>query len=112
MWPIAGAFTAQGHQCSNSRKQSRTFKDAVIQGDDIPKISHINSGINIDMHQFSNGLVNGFVVISLKIILGVGQNNKWEVKWAGVLDEPSGNTSPIQTQAHVEIFFFVLLFNS
>lgn len=74
----------------------------MIQGDNIPKISHINSRINIDMHHFSNSLVNGAVNISLKIVLGVGQN-KWEVKWAGVLDEPNGNTSPIQTQAHVEV---------
>lgn len=74
----------------------------MIQGDDIPNLSYINCGINIDMHLFSNGLVNGFAEISLKIILGVGQSNKWEVKWVGVLEEPSGDKLPTQTQAQVE----------
>ena len=101
-WPIAGAFTVQGLHVSNSRKESRIFKDAVIQGDDIPKISHIDSGININMHQFSNCLVNGSVDISLKIILGFGHNNKWEVKWAGLLDKPNGQLVPPQTQSTVE----------
>ncbi len=95
-------FHSQGLHVSNSRKESRTFKDAVIQGDDIPKISHIDSGINIDMHQFSNCLVNGSVDISLKIILGFGHNNKWEVKWARLLDEPNGQLVPPQTQSTVE----------
>ena len=95
-------FHSQGLHVSNFRKESHTFKDAVIQGDDIPKISHIDSGININMHQFSNCLVNGSVDISLKIILGFGHNNKWEVKWAGLLDKPNGQLVPPQTQSTVE----------
>uniref|UniRef100_A0A2N9IUI4 Reverse transcriptase domain-containing protein n=1 Tax=Fagus sylvatica TaxID=28930 RepID=A0A2N9IUI4_FAGSY len=38
-----------------------------------------------------NGLVNEPTEISLKIVLGLGPNKKWEVKWAEVLDDPSGN---------------------
>jgi hypothetical protein len=67
----------------------------------VSQISHINSGINIDMHQISNGLVNESTEISLKIILGIGQTNKWEVKWVGVLDELSGEMASSQHQVQV-----------
>ena len=66
-------------------------------GGNIPKILHIDSSVTIDMHHIGNGLVNGTTEISLKIILGIGQKNKWEVKWAGVIDEASGEPEQAQS---------------
>jgi hypothetical protein len=83
--PEVGNSTANGY----FGKESQTFKEAVIVGGNIPKISHMDSGVNIEMHHMGNGLVNESTEISLKIILGIGQKNNWEVKWAGVIDELS-----------------------
>uniref|UniRef100_A0A2N9HT72 Reverse transcriptase zinc-binding domain-containing protein n=1 Tax=Fagus sylvatica TaxID=28930 RepID=A0A2N9HT72_FAGSY len=82
---------AQGSRNSNFGKESHTFKEAVILGGDIPSTSAIYSGINVNLLQNRNGLVNKPTEISLKIVLGLGPNKKWEVKWAEVLDDPSGN---------------------
>jgi hypothetical protein len=81
------------------RKDSQTFKEAAIMGGNIPKITPIDYAVNIDMHHIGNGLVNGSTEISLKIILGMGQKNNWEVKWAGVVDEPSGDSEAFPHQA-------------
>ena len=71
------------------RKESHTFKEAVTLGGNIPKVSHIDTGINLDLNQMGNGLVNGAKEISLKIILGIDHNNNWEVRWAGIIDGSS-----------------------
>ena len=96
-----GPIMAQGTRNSNFGKESQTFKEAVILGGDIPSTSAMNSGINVNFLQNSNRLVNELSEISLKLVLGVGPNNKWVVKWAEVLDDPSDN--PVgNTQAQVE----------
>ena len=98
--PAAANPTAQENPISNPRKEYPSFKAAVIQGETIPNISHIKPGVNIDMQQICNDLVNTPTEITLKVILGIGQENKWEVKWAGVLEENSGDprSSKHQTQ--------------
>jgi hypothetical protein len=98
--PVAANPTAQENPISNPRKEYPSFKAAVIQGETIPNISHIKPGVNIDMQQICNDLVNTPTEITLKVILGIGQENKWEVKWAGVLEENSGDprSSKHQTQ--------------
>jgi hypothetical protein len=87
-----GNFTAEGH----FRKESHTFKEAVTLGGNIPKVSHRITGVNIDLNQVGNGLVNGATEISLKIILGIRHKNNWEVKWAGVVDGSSGDQHQAQ----------------
>ena len=88
-----GKSMAEGHV----RKESHTFKEAVILGGNIPKVLPLDTEVNIDLNKIGNGLVNGVTEISLRIVLGLGQRNKWEVKWAGVVDGPSGE--PVQNQA-------------
>ena len=85
--PEEGNSTAKGH----FRKEFQTFKEAVTLGGNIPKVSHIDTGVNIDLNQVGNGLIKGATEISLKLILGIDRNNKWEVRWAGVIDESSGD---------------------
>jgi hypothetical protein len=97
-----GPVLAQGSRNSNFGKESHTFKEAVILGGDIPSTSAIYSGINVNLLQNRNGLVNEPTEISLKIVLGLGPNKKWEVKWAEVLDDPSGNSVGIPCQAQIE----------
>ena len=84
--PEGGNSTVVGH----FRKDFHTFKDAVTLGGNIPKILQIDTGVNIDLNQMGNGLINGVMEISLKLILDIDQNNKWEVRWAGVVDGSNG----------------------
>ena len=79
-----------------------TLKEAVILRGDILSTSAIYSGINVNLLQNRNGLVNEPTEISLKIVLGLGPNKKWEVKRAEVLDDPSGNPVDIPCQAQTE----------
>uniref|UniRef100_A0A2N9IKL7 Uncharacterized protein n=1 Tax=Fagus sylvatica TaxID=28930 RepID=A0A2N9IKL7_FAGSY len=91
-------FTAPGNQGSNSLKDSRTFKEAVIQGDSTPNISLGISGNQSDLRQICNGSGKDMLEISLKVILGIGPGGGWEVKWAGVL--PCEDKGPTPHQAH------------
>jgi hypothetical protein len=93
--PEGGNSTAEDH----IRKEYHSFKEAVILGSNIPKVSHINTGVNIDLNQVGNSLVNGATEISLKIILGILHKNNWEVKWAGVVNGSSREPSSLQHQA-------------
>jgi hypothetical protein len=90
-----GNSMVEGH----FRKESHTFKDAVTLGGNIPQNSHRITGVNIDLNHVGNSLVNGATKISLKIILGIGHNNNWEVKWAGVVDGSNGSMV-INTRPH------------
>jgi hypothetical protein len=92
--PEGGESTAEGYV----RKESHTFKEAVILGGNIPKAAPLDTGVKIDLNKIGNGLGNGATEISLKIILGLGQTNNWEVKWAGVVDGSSGEPA-LQNQA-------------
>jgi hypothetical protein len=70
----------------------------VILGGNIPKAAPLDTGVKIDLNKIGNGLGNGATEISLKIFLGLGQTNNWEVKWAGVVDGSSGEPA-LQNQA-------------
>ena len=87
----------QGNKVSNFGKDSRTFKDAIIHGGDLPEISLEISGNQGDLHTECNGLGADTVELSLKIILANGPNGKWGVKWAGVNLVEIGSHPP---QAH------------
>jgi hypothetical protein len=84
----------QRSQLSNTHGESRTFKEAVIRGDTIPNIipniSHVMEGNTSVMRDSGKAVVNDSVELFLKVILGVGPGEKWVVKWAGVMDQPSG----------------------
>ena len=81
------------HKNSNTGGESRTFKEAVIHGNEIPKFLHASNGGRVDSHDSSKAVTDS-VEIFLKVIVGHGLDNKWEVKWAGVVDKPS----PIEIQ--------------
>ena len=66
----------QGNQVSNFGRDSRTFKDAIIHGGDLPKILLEISGNHGDLHKESNGLGADTVELSLKIILASEPNGK------------------------------------
>ena len=87
---------------SNSSGDSRSFKDAVILGNKIPDILHASNSIRIDSRDCSEDNTDS-VEIFLKVVVGYGPGNSWEVKWAGVVDKPSPitiqNTAPIVTNA-------------
>ena len=85
--------TAQNN--SNIHGESRTFKEAVIRGD-IPKISHVIEGNIPEMRDSGKAVVNGSVELYLKVVLGVGPEEKWAVKWAGVMDQPNGASVSIE----------------
>ena len=81
------------HNNSNTVVESRNFKEAVIHGNEIPKILHASNGGRVDS-QDSSKAVTDSMEIFLKVIVGQGLDNKWQVKWAGVVDKPS----PIEIQ--------------
>jgi hypothetical protein len=81
---------------SNSNGDSRLFKEVVIFGDAIPKFSHVNAGLPEESRNCSN---SDYVEILLKVIVNCGPDNKWAVKWAGVLDNPS---DPVLSHNSVE----------
>ena len=81
------------HKNSNTGGESRTFKEAVIHGNEIPKFLHASNGGRVDSHDSSKAVTDS-VEIFLKVIVGQGLDNKWQVKWAGVVDKPS----PIEIQ--------------
>ena len=83
--PDSRHCTTQGNHDSNFRKDSCTFKDAIIHRGVIPNISFEISGNQGDLHTSRNGLSQDSVEISLKVILASGPNGKWDVKWAGVI---------------------------
>uniref|UniRef100_A0A2N9EI09 Reverse transcriptase domain-containing protein n=1 Tax=Fagus sylvatica TaxID=28930 RepID=A0A2N9EI09_FAGSY len=87
---------------SNSSGDSRSFKDAVILGNKIPDILHASNSVRIDSRDCSEDNTDS-VEIFLKVVVGYGPDNSWEVKWAGVVDKPSSitiqNTAPIVTNA-------------
>jgi hypothetical protein len=53
------------------------------------------------MQQTCNDLVNTPTKINLNVILGIGQGNKWEVKWAGVLEENNGDPGSSKNQTQI-----------
>ena len=89
-------LTAQNK--SNIHGESRTYKDAANRGDipkkDLPKITHVISHVieeNIpETRDSGKAVVNGSVELYLKVVLGVGPEEKWVVKWAGIMDQPNG----------------------
>ena len=97
-----GQVLAQESRISNFGKESQAFKEAVILRGDIPSTSAIHSRINVNLLQNRNGLVNEPMEISLKIVLGVGLNKKWEVKSAEVLADPFENPVDISRKAQNE----------
>ena len=78
----------------NIRKESLTFKAAVIQGRDIPEIVPINSG----KEKISEGInMKKEVLLNLQVKLTCGVDGNWHASWAGLADiankdisEPSG----------------------
>ncbi len=84
--PSPEAPTVQ--EISNMGGESRTFKEAVIHGNTIPKFLHASDGGTVDS-QVSSQADTDSVEIFLKVVVGHGIDNLWEVKWAGVVDKPS-----------------------
>uniref|UniRef100_A0A2N9II99 Uncharacterized protein n=1 Tax=Fagus sylvatica TaxID=28930 RepID=A0A2N9II99_FAGSY len=82
---LAGKSTVEG----NFRKENCTFKTAVIQGNNIPKILPIQSGVDKNTEEIN---AKGEVVLNLKVILTCGKDGSWQASWAGLADscEPSG----------------------
>jgi hypothetical protein len=82
---LAGKSTAEG----NFRKENCTFKTAVIQGNNIPKILPIQSRVDKNMEEIN---AKGEVVLNLKVILTCGKDGSWQASWAGLADScaPSG----------------------
>uniref|UniRef100_A0A2N9HJW1 Reverse transcriptase domain-containing protein n=1 Tax=Fagus sylvatica TaxID=28930 RepID=A0A2N9HJW1_FAGSY len=67
----------------NIRKESLTFKAAVIQGRDIPKIVPINSG----KEKISEGInMKKEVLLNLQVKLTCGVDGNWHASWAGLAD--------------------------
>ena len=71
---------------SKSNGDLRSFKEVVILGNQIPKFPHVNVGSPTESRNCSNSEIAEIV---LKVIINRGPENKWVVKWAGVLDNPS-----------------------
>jgi hypothetical protein len=77
--PIAGKSTAQG----NFRKEYCTFKIAIIQGNNIPKILPIQAGVDKIPEEIN---AKGEVVLNLKVILTCDKDGSWQASWAGLAD--------------------------
>jgi hypothetical protein len=90
---------AGAQRSSNSNGDSRSFKEVVIRGNPIPKLSHDNAGSAVDSRKCSNA---DSMEIFLKVILECGPDNKWVVQWAGVMDKPSGDPVIIQNNNPVD----------
>ena len=86
---------------SNSGGASRSFKEAVILGNKIPDILHASNSARVDSRDCSEVNTDS-VDIFLKVVVGYGPDNSWEVKWASVMDKPSPvtiqNTAPFIPQ--------------
>jgi hypothetical protein len=86
---------------SNSGGASRSFKEAVILGNKIPDILHASNSARVDSRDCSEVNTDA-VEIFLKVVVGYGPDNSWEVKWAGVVNKPSPitiqNTAPLFPQ--------------
>ncbi len=92
--PHAGAGAQRS---SNSNGDSRSCKEVVILGNTIPKISHVNAGLPEESRNCSN---SDYVEILLKVIMNCGPDNKWVVKWAGVLDnDPALIQNPVDSKS-------------
>uniref|UniRef100_A0A2N9FU80 Reverse transcriptase domain-containing protein n=1 Tax=Fagus sylvatica TaxID=28930 RepID=A0A2N9FU80_FAGSY len=101
--PQARQATAQGNQVPNMVKESRTFKEAVTQGD-MANMENIAIGIAENQEVLSqryNDSAKQNLEISLRIVLSCGPNGVWEVRWAGV--EPCETMGPSHSQAHESI---------
>ena len=90
---------AGAQRSSNSNGDSRSFKEVVIRGNPIPKLSHDNAGSAVDSRKCSNA---DSMEIFLKVILECGPDNKWVVQWAGVMDKPSEDPVIIQNNNLVD----------
>ena len=90
--PILNVTVPQ--HASNSGGESRSFKEAVIHGNEIPRISQASAGSQAESRNYSQ---SDSLEICLKVIIKCGQDNKWEVQWAGVMDKPS--VDPVSIQA-------------
>ena len=87
--------TVQGNCDSNLGKESRTFKEAVTQGD-TPNISLKIAGNQGAASQLSNVMAKDKLELSIKILLSRGPSGEWDVQWAGV-----ENMGPSHSQVHV-----------
>jgi hypothetical protein len=95
--PIPDGSGAQRN--SNSNRDSRSFKEVMILGNSIPKLSHTNAGSQVDSQKCSHF---DSMEIFLKVIMKCGPDNKWAVQWAGVMDKPSGDPVLIQNNDPVD----------
>jgi hypothetical protein len=84
---------------SHSNGDERSFKEVVILGNQIPKISHANAASAVESRKCS---IADSMEMFLKVILQCGPDNKWVVQWAGVMDKPGGDPVIIQTQDPVD----------
>uniref|UniRef100_A0A2N9EFL4 Reverse transcriptase domain-containing protein n=1 Tax=Fagus sylvatica TaxID=28930 RepID=A0A2N9EFL4_FAGSY len=97
-WPQPRQPTVQGNRDSNLVKESRTFKEAVTQGD-TPNLSLEIAGNQGAASQLCNVMAKDTLELSIKILLSRGPSGGWDVQWAGVV--PSENAGPSQPQTHV-----------
>ena len=90
--------TVQENHDSKLVKESRTFKEAVTQGD-TPNLSLEIAGNQGAASQLCNVMAKDTLELSIKILLSRGPSGGWDVQWAGVV--PSENAGPSQPQTHV-----------
>ena len=95
--PQSWHTTVQGNQVPNMVKESRTFKEAVTQGD-MANIALGIAGNQGVLSQCCNDSAKQNLEISLRIILSCGPSGVWEVRWAGL--EPCETMGPSHSQAH------------
>jgi hypothetical protein len=81
--PHAGKTPVQG----NFRNEFCSFKTAVTQGKNLPKISPINSGAANFAGEIS---AENEVILNLKVKLIRDQDGSWKASWAGLDDLSNG----------------------
>ena len=77
--PLASKAPAQG----NFRNDFCSFKAAVTQGKNLPKILPINSGVDNSSGELH---AENEVILNLKVKLLCGTDGKWHAAWAGLID--------------------------
>jgi hypothetical protein len=101
--PVANQPTRQtplvsvAQHASTSGGDPKTFKEAVILGNEIPRLSHVSAGLQVESRKCSQ---SDSLEICLKVIIKCGQDNKWKVHWAGVMDDPNGEL--VQNTDHID----------
>ena len=87
--PLAGKAMAVG----NLRKESCTFKAAVTQGNDTPKILQNDTGSDKVPEEV---MAKNEVLLNLKVKLICGTDGKWHAEWVGLVDsDASGPHIPV-----------------